>query len=36
MMFASAICPKCGKQMSREDAFFSCGSYPHSMPPESQ
>jgi len=36
MMFNNAICPKCGKKMSREDAFFSCGSYPHPYPPESQ
>lgn len=36
MMFNNAVCPKCGKKMSREDAFFSCGSYPHSTPPESQ
>lgn len=36
MMFNNAVCPKCGKKMSREDAFFSCGSYPHSTPPENQ
>lgn len=36
MMFNNAVCPKCGKKMSREDAFFSCGSYPHSTPPDNQ
>lgn len=36
MMFNNAVCPKCGKKMSREDAFLSCGSYPHSTPSESQ
>lgn len=36
MMFNNAVCPKCRTKMSREDAFFSCGSYPHSTPPESQ
>lgn len=36
MMFASAVCPRCGVKMSRGDAFFSCGSYPHSTPPENQ
>jgi len=33
MYFANAVCPKCNYKMSREDAFFSCGSYPHSTPP---
>jgi len=33
MYFANAVCPKCNHKMSREDAFFSCGSYPHSTPP---
>lgn len=36
MMFKNAVCPRCGAKMSREDAFFSCGSYPHSRPPENQ
>ena len=36
MMFANAVCPRCGVKMSREDAYFSCGSYPHSTPPENQ
>lgn len=36
MMFASAVCPRCGVKMSREDAFFACGSYPHSTPPDNQ
>ena len=36
MMFNNAVCPKCSKTMSWEDAFFSCGSYPHSTPPENQ
>lgn len=34
MHFANAVCPKCRHKMSREDAFFSCGSYPHSSPPQ--
>lgn len=33
MYFSHAVCPKCNHKMSREDAFFSCGSYPHSTPP---
>jgi ribosomal protein L37AE/L43A len=36
MMFANAVCPRCSVKMTREDAFFSCGSYPNSTPPESQ
>lgn len=36
MKFSNAVCPRCGVKMSREDAFFSCGGYPHSTPPESQ
>lgn len=36
MMLNNAVCPNCGRKMSREDAFFSCGSYPNSTPPESQ
>lgn len=36
MMFNNAVCPRCGNKMSREDAFFSCGSYPDSVPPENQ
>jgi len=36
MLFKNAVCPKCGQKMSREDAFFSCGSYPLSRPPENQ
>ncbi len=33
MKFESAKCPKCGNQMSREDAFFACSSYKGSRPP---
>jgi len=34
--FNNAVCPRCCVKMSREDAFFSCGSYPESVPPENQ
>ena len=36
MKFINAVCPRCENKMTREDAFFSCGSYPDSMPPENQ
>ena len=36
MKFNNAVCPRCGNKMSRDDAFFSCGSYPDSVPPENQ
>lgn len=36
MKFNNAVCPRCCVKMTREDAFFSCGSYPDSMPPENQ
>ena len=36
MTFANAVCPKCKNKMTREDAFFSCGSYLDSTPPENQ
>ena len=36
MTFNNALCPKCLVTMSRKDAFFSCGCYPDSTPPENQ
>jgi len=36
MKFNKAVCPRCQIKMTREDAFFSCGSYPDSTPPENQ
>lgn len=36
MTFNNAVCPKCFLKMSKEDAFFACGSYPDSYPPENQ
>lgn len=33
MKFSDAVCPNCNKKMSRDDAFFSCASYPYSVPP---
>jgi len=36
MKFNNAVCPRCKNKMTREDAFFSCGSYPDSTPPENQ
>ena len=36
MKFINAVCPRCENKMTREDAFFSCGSYPDSVPPDRQ
>jgi rubrerythrin len=33
MQFTNALCPKCKRKMSRDDAFFSCANHPYSMPP---